>query len=227
MKLINKKRKFFLITFITIVLLGILFVLTRNFILNTNRNINVSGTVIDLETNRPLSGISVVEGNKRIITKEDGLFEFDQVSSNGTLVINGGLLYEDVYIPISNRKNIEIFLSDKILTTLRDLENYEQNRQYRKLYSILSGEIKGKYTEEEYLKLKNTWRDDITVGKEYNLFKIAVDRSSLKRVSDQQASVSAVYQWGKDGKVIYQYGKEINLIIVDGKWFIYDDLLKQ
>ncbi|MBA4321007.1 MAG: hypothetical protein C0412_21670, partial [Flavobacterium sp.] len=162
--------------------------------------ISVTGVIVDLETNKPLNNLFVKADENRVITDQNGIFKFEKIPSDAILLINGGSLYEDVSIPVSGRTNINFFLSSKLLSIFRDIESYEQNRQYRKLYELFSDDIKKHYSQDEYIQLKNYWRDDIIAKKNYNIFRLVIDRSSIKKISGKQASAMASYEWSKDGQ---------------------------
>ncbi|MCD4756608.1 carboxypeptidase-like regulatory domain-containing protein [bacterium] len=149
-----------------ILLLGVVGLLIFSFVKFLNREIpaeriEVEGRVFDLDTEEPLEGVevnSLIEGDLDILTDAQGEFSLE-VWNDDTLVLVGKDFFEEVKIPVKKRENIEIGIESSVLVFLRQVEEAERFRKYRILYQFLAEEQKEEWSEEEYLALKNSWRD--------------------------------------------------------------------
>jgi len=143
--------------------------------------ITVEGRVYDLETDNPLVDVevnSLIDGQLDLKTDKEGKFSIE-VWDDDTLVLVGRDFFEEVRIPVKKRKSIDIGIESSVLSFMRQIEDAERFRKYRTLYQFLSEEQKEELSEDEYLVVKNSWRDthadeglsgpiEVQVGREVN-----------------------------------------------------------
>jgi len=123
---------------------------------------SLSGKVIDAISKEPLQNIDIQTDSLFAKTNEKGEFHFEKVLKNGKIKVKGRGLFKEILIPIAGKKYIEIAVDNSLFNLFIYLEKWEEDRQYRKIYQIFHPDIKAIYSEEQYLKDKNFWRDKKT-----------------------------------------------------------------
>lgn len=186
-----------------LLIVGILIVVGISIVLLVTKKeeptiIDIKGTIYDIETMLPLANVSIVVGEKRTVSGLDGKFEIKQIPSNSNIEISSAGLYETMVVPVKGRTEIDIYMSSEILSLLRDVKMYEENRQYRKLYELLSEKIKSDMDIDTFLAEKNAWRDDIVANGAYSKFEFFPKYETLKRNSSESVEISVKYIWSGD-----------------------------
>ena len=165
----------------------------------SSRLIDVNGVVLNADNNNPIAGITAKIGDFAVETDKNGKFFFHRVSGEGVIIIEGSSLYESVEIPVENRESITVFVSSSLLNAVRDFENAERYRKYKDLYAMLSSNQKKLLGEKEFVKSKNSWRDQIVDSGGFTDFDIHIEEGSMSvddSLGGRVASCVAEYKWG-------------------------------
>ncbi|TSC91948.1 MAG: hypothetical protein CEN90_63 [Parcubacteria group bacterium Licking1014_17] len=193
---------------------------------NGNNLITVYGNVLNARDNLPLGSVTVQSGESRSVTDYQGKFVLLNVPRDGEIRIESGNLYEEVIIPINGRSNITVYLDGDLLGIFRDIERYENNRQYSKIYDLFTPDLKKHYTLDAYLKKKNSWRDNITEGKNYDGFKMEFLRHTVKGGNSSSIiTVTTKYSWLKGEETKYIHAIDVKLIWDGNIWELGNDLI--
>ncbi|MCD4811005.1 carboxypeptidase-like regulatory domain-containing protein [bacterium] len=170
--------------------------------------ITVEGRVYDLETDSPLKGVevnSLIDGETDTKTDERGEFSLE-VWDDDTLVLVGSDFFEEVRIPVKKRKSIDIGIESSVLEFSRQIEDAERFRKYRILYQYLEAEQKEEYTEDEYLAVKNSWRDSHTDEGLSGPIEVQVSREVDRDGEEYKTIVTYFWQRGDEiEKEIFEF----------------------
>lgn len=170
--------------------------------------ITVEGQVYDLETDNPLVDVevnSLIDGQMDIKTNDKGEFSIE-VWDDDTLILVGSDFFEEVRIPVKKRKSIEIGIESSVLSFMRQIEDAERFRKYRTLYQFLSEEQKEELSEDEYLVLKNSWRDTHADEGLSGPIEVQVSREVDKDGEEYTTTITYFWQRGDDiEKEIFEF----------------------
>lgn len=147
--------------------------------------ITLQGTILNLDTNTPFSNIKIIasENNSQTLADRQGQFILDDYIPNTPIELSEGLLYNVVTL-IPNDKNITVNISPQLITIIDNINIYERQRQYKKLYSLLSKNRQEEIALDKYLQQKNDWRDELTAKSEQIMISYVLDYRSLKPITD-------------------------------------------
>ncbi|MBD3238324.1 MAG: hypothetical protein GF332_01635 [Candidatus Moranbacteria bacterium] len=195
----NPVKKIFIFFLLIITFLGVFYYLytfkkdqNQKQTNKTQAKIIIKGSIIDLLNQKPLENVRVQSKKINFLTSQtdkNGEFEI-KTYPNDILLISGLDFYEQIEIPIENRKNIQIALNSKALAFFRKIEKAEEQRQYRKIYPFIVNSI----DENHYLAKKNNWRDNIVQKGFLGPKTVKIDREVQIKENQYQTSIRYVFQ---------------------------------
>ena len=179
------------------------------------RKIDISGTVVDSTTLKPLDNISLRIDNQKTTTDYSGKFSLKDVYNNQLLIVSSNNLYQDIQIPINNTQNFYLKLNNNQLLISNYLVSFENQRLYKKIYQYLSNNYKNTISENGYVEEKNQWFDKITDKGKYSLHVSydVVNNQMIYQITDNQKVIKTITE-----KNILEYNNQ--------KWTLTKTLLK-